>query len=599
MLPIRPGDIPSPKLKSTLVLYDPQGETAGIMKKSKVGFKEIKELKEQIDFATLIIGRNAFVNKTVSEEGIKQLKGFVKKGGTLLIFAHKVYPRFLKDWLKMPDAYYKGKATMSFPRAIGHPILKGIEGSDLRFWRDNYLVAKDTFIKPAGKPFRTIVDHSSYGFGDYDISGVIYAGLGEYFVERGRIILNQLLVTDKFDKEPVARVIFKNLLEYASSSFPRRLPVAAVSLGKEAKDILDSIGLVYEDITDKIRETDLKKYSLILAGEGKEAEEDLEKLFSFAKEGGKVLFHKFAQERLKNLKPVSSFIPPMMKGNRYQLIIEEKDPVTWGLSNQELYWLEEILDEEGKVIVPKVVPGQISNLFAPVAAFKGKPKKIEPKDILFDPTCRRDGEGMLLRSDNWARFPAKFDKSGTYLFQVKAKVGQAPPQLEWEKEKVASGFWQVYRGYPVQLNIDNKKTLGWFFLTGQEPQEYQFVAEVKAGLHEIGISAGSLWVLFELVHTRIVNKPFGDLQEVKWSGAVGQPPWIKEIKYGLCEPLSNRKCIYLTQPGALLKVPYGKGFIIIDEINWDTEKSYAIRAKRFITTLLVNLGARFDLYAGK
>jgi hypothetical protein len=49
--------------------------------------------------------------------------------------------------------------------------------------------------------------------------------------------------------------------------------------------------------------------------------------------------------------------------------------------------------------------------------------------------------------------------------------------------------------------------------------------------------------------------------------------------------------VFLTNPGAIVGVSRGKGFILLDEITWETEQKNRNKADRIISTILTDLGA--------
>ena len=91
---------------------------------------------------------------------------------------------------------------------------------------------------------------------------------------------------------------------------------------------------------------------------------------------------------------------------------------------------------------------------------------------------------------------------------------------------------------------------------------------------------------------------------IKFSG-VTRPSWGPASLYrGIVDSVLVRKnasensnsAILVTKPGALVKIPFGKGFLVIDQINWEKIESRSKnheKAKRYITNLLTNLGVDF------
>ncbi|HUW61898.1 MAG TPA: glycoside hydrolase family 2 TIM barrel-domain containing protein [Candidatus Bathyarchaeia archaeon] len=56
---------------------------------------------------------------------------------------------------------------------------------------------------------------------------------------------------------------------------------------------------------------------------------------------------------------------------------------------------------------------------------------------------------------------------------------------------------------------------------------------------------------------------------------------------------SAKSCLALTSPPALVSVPVGKGWLVVNAIRWDEPGANALRAGRFACSLLAALGGRF------
>jgi len=70
--------------------------------------------------------------------------------------------------------------------------------------------------------------------------------------------------------------------------------------------------------------------------------------------------------------------------------------------------------------------------------------------------------------------------------------------------------------------------------------------------------------------------------------------WLDRVSYGPTPSLQSKR---LLRPAALVKAPVGEGFVLLDQVRWDSG-SNAEKASRYLANLLTNLGAEFQTAAG-
>ena len=118
----------------------------------------------------------------------------------------------IEDWLPfdaIADPLHS--ATITFPAIPSHPILRGIEWDDLRFWYRGHVVARTNYRKPPFGNFRPIVEAGG-------AEGLMWNPLLEMPYGKGRYILCQMLLLEKHDSAPAAAEILRNLLDYAATA---------------------------------------------------------------------------------------------------------------------------------------------------------------------------------------------------------------------------------------------------------------------------------------------------------------------------------------------------------------------------------------------
>jgi beta-galactosidase len=88
-----------------------------------------------------------------------------------------------------------------------------------------------------------------------------------------------------------------------------------------------------------------------------------------------------------------------------------------------------------------------------------------------------------------------------------------------------------------------------------------------------------------------------DLHWVQSVGVSNRPPVLSQeigrrayrLREGLAAPPEG--ITFLTTPGVLVRINRGKGFILLDETGWETDKRNTAKARRIILSLLTDLGA--------
>ncbi|MCF6175400.1 MAG: hypothetical protein L3J71_06510 [Victivallaceae bacterium] len=212
----------------TLHLFDPIGDSTKMLKQA--GFK-IRQLKNRLpDSGILVIGRHVLEQ----DKNVKKLAklGFDKKvkNGLKVVVFEQATDNILG--LKA----YENSPRRTFISAAGHPVLKGINASDIWHWRgaadliEAYPVPKKvptaaggwfperfwkwgndnnvaTYViqKPMFGAFRSLIDS---GFDLMD-TPLLEAAIG-----KGRFIFCQLDVTNRYGIDPVTTELVNNIFAY-------------------------------------------------------------------------------------------------------------------------------------------------------------------------------------------------------------------------------------------------------------------------------------------------------------------------------------------------------------------------------------------------
>lgn len=228
-----------PKIATKIALFDPQGQTASLLKRLGVSFEQVDAGAALSADEVLVIGKLA-----LTPDGPAPDLAPVRDGMRVIVFEQS--PEALEGRLGFRVNQYGLRRV--FERIPDHPLLAGIEPQNLRDWRGESTtlpprltyelrpqygptirwcgipvtqvwrcgnrgdVASVLIEKPACGDFRPIVD------GGFSLQ---YSPLMEYREGKGLVLFCQLDVTGRTIADPAAQTIAANLLAYASSWKPR------------------------------------------------------------------------------------------------------------------------------------------------------------------------------------------------------------------------------------------------------------------------------------------------------------------------------------------------------------------------------------------
>ncbi|KYK31595.1 MAG: hypothetical protein AYK19_16650 [Theionarchaea archaeon DG-70-1] len=288
-------------LQGKIALYDPVGETKKILDENKITYELVDTLSVSSEYDLLIIGYHALQKGDIPTVG-DPLNLYFQ--GNILCFEQETLSPF---GLSLTDH----KASITFERT---PVFN-LDETDLRYWQDNNLVSKNDIAKPGSGTYLPLIDSGGSG-------GLEYVSLLDYYHEKGNIVFCQLLVTEKYNKEPMAHYLFQKVMEYALNTkwSPKTLGVIGPS------EFLDSLNVEYEKAHDFA-------YDVIVVMENVDPEE----LQTFVYKGGVAWLHGLKPSRISEIIDVR-FEPVTYMGLP---VVVLEDGLTRGLSNQEFYWTEE------------------------------------------------------------------------------------------------------------------------------------------------------------------------------------------------------------------------------------------------------------------
>jgi hypothetical protein len=246
-------------------LFDPKGETSGLLNKMGVRFQAVDATADLSAFDTLIVGKAALTTNGAAPDITR-----VRDGLKVLIFEQAA--DVLEKRFGFRVAEYGLRQV--FPRVPDHPALAGIRAEHWRDWRGEATilpprleytvrprygptvnwcdipvprlwrcgnrgnVASVLIEKPARGDFLPIID------GGYSLQ---YSPLMEYREGQGLILFCQMDVTGRTESDPVAETLIRNILQHVADWKPARTRSAVYAGDPAGRRHLESAGFAVGD----------------------------------------------------------------------------------------------------------------------------------------------------------------------------------------------------------------------------------------------------------------------------------------------------------------------------------------------------------------
>ncbi|NLX97089.1 MAG: hypothetical protein GXY83_13015 [Rhodopirellula sp.] len=481
------------------------------------------------------------------ESGAREvIDGFVRGGGNVIVLEQDNYNSGL-----FPVQISDRGASIAFPRAFDERLLTGIEEGDLRFWRGDHVVARKTILKPRQGRFRPLIDSGGP-------RGLVNLPLMEIRSGRGRYVFSQLAIGEKLATEPVARQIFENLLRYVADERPAPVRMGLVEDTLPLSDRIAATGCLYENLSGGLAKADLSAFGVVLAeADCEEVRQNLDKLRRFVESGGRLVLHGGTPAGLARLQ---SLFPEPITAQRSSVApvsIAGRDAVIEGLTNQELYWYGDRKGLSYRIETP------LSTEVCRHAIVAGAPDPAQSVTIeaesmqTAEGTPRYGEKEVYLWSTGGLKKQVDFPADGEYAILVR---GRGTP--------VADVYPQI------AVSIDGRPC-GSLFTENRDWGVYAVSASVKKGAHEL-----------KLAFVNDAHDPErGEDRNVT----------LDNVTIGRLPAMQSKR---LLTPAALVKVPLGKGMILLDQVGWASEEADADKVGRYLCNVLVNLGCDFDRFSG-
>ena len=309
-----------------------KGITGAVFNKGKIIEDEIKDMK------VIIIGKNY---QSRIKETLPILEKYVSSGGFLLIMEQE------KEALG--ELVLSGK---TFPNATisvqNHPVFKGLTNEDFSNWCQGNPIDKSSttyppvvngFEKPLTGDLKILLE---CGDGDFGWGGLLWSAMLEYKIGKGRVILQQLDITNKIDSLPQAKILLENILQYGCAEEKNYYCKTGIYLSKDnnasINQFLDKIGIKCDKL-DNVRE--LSNYDLIIISADAIVSSNTTTLKSFVEKGGKLLVLPINPQNTMCVEKIIDKKLILRDHSIYQFKSIEH-PLTYGFSAFDSYHFEKV-----------------------------------------------------------------------------------------------------------------------------------------------------------------------------------------------------------------------------------------------------------------
>lgn len=538
-----------PRLTSTLLppfqLYDPDDKLAPTLRRMGIAFQKLNALGDWEGKDILVIAPSALKAPKRSERPLiggdigeeQLLYQRISEGSKALVLEQD---KEAGDWL--PIALDNQSSTMSFPLLAHHPILAGMDSTDLRFWRGDNLVSVNEPTRPLQAGALPLVVTGG-------AQGLSHSPLVEVRQGKGVWLICQLRVASKLETEPMASILLARMLEYLAHYTPPQGEVRYV-VSPEMEENLRALRIEGAPLRDwqELRFPTVRL--LLLQGNVELTPERRRILREFLQAGGQVLWHRPTRLALSRLREALDLRLTLQPYNGPVARAEGEGEILSNLTREDLYWL-------------------------------GAPSGPWWREVALA-TDSADGVFLAQISPSKAKlFPAteKVKMEGPVGIQEKELFFWANGRAEWEIDLPETGTYNwglVARGTPVggiyplvDVFIDGER-VGMLYIGSEEPQTYTLPFKAKKGKHILSIA--------------FINDAYSPPED--------RNLWVQSFLLAKATDRENLELV--TSPPALVSIPLGKGRLVLNSLRWEEPPAgNGLKARRFISSLLNALGATF------
>jgi beta-galactosidase len=255
-----------------IVVYDPKGISQPWLKERGYPFNEVKSLdKLPARIKVLVIGPDALTPLQATDA---RWVALAATGARVLVLdqAHPLHYQAVPADLTTTE--HVGR--IAFPENLEHPVFAGLGAEDFFCWSGDHIVYRNVY-KKASRGARSLLQC------DDELS---CSALCECPVKDGVLVLAQIAIGSKLERDPLARRLLDNLIRYCLDyRLPAKATVSVFPDGDLRLKLLDAIGLKHGRAANILQALSDSKTDIVVADA---SPANLAKLA-----GAKEEFHKF------------------------------------------------------------------------------------------------------------------------------------------------------------------------------------------------------------------------------------------------------------------------------------------------------------------
>jgi len=523
-----------------IALYDPAGATANAF--NGISFTVVTNLANAPYYAfdCLVIGRHALKPDSVPSVGSAtigaQWRAFMERGGWVLALEQTNYPAWMPSALSLASE----PASFGFP-VPGQALAEGLSSTELRWWRGDNSICSSSIRLPTRGNFRPVV-HVGSGAG-LDRAVLLEAPIGQ-----GGMLCSQLLLVEKLHLEPVAQLLLQRLLNHKSTRSSPHYAGLIAEPDSSAALALNRAGVLTENLSGKLGAAELGRFPLlILAGANNswiEAAQHLAEIQSYVEGGGTLMVHRPSEafltaassSLLRGASWASDVSLPIVRG--------DTNPAPAIFSNHDLHWADQAGSWNALEILATNIASRVYRKNFNLASYT----TLQVENMPIKTVGGAVAGGWDLWANGYVAQTISIAQAGTYLFGV---VARGTPQ---------GGVFPH-----LVLRIDGAFADA-VTVSSTDWQTFSVSAVLSAGAHELALA-------FD-------NDAYAPPED--------RNLFLDQVRYGLDPAPDVPK--FLTKPGVVVETRQGLGRVILNEVAWDAPGLHAIRAERFLSSLITEYG---------
>ncbi len=325
-----------------VAVYDPKGLLEAFLDSANITHVQIDNLENLPQTKVLIVGPDAL---SEADSTSTALAGFTSRGNAVIVLDQTNVLKYqaLPAEMELAQRTSRGSFGMEVPAADGktafiedssHPILKGLQDKDFFTWPGDHWVYRNAYVKPTrgGKSLIQVGPR------------LVNSALVEIPVDKGVMVLSQLLMGRKLEQSAVAQTLLVNLVEHARRYRQEIAHVSAAIADEQLRKAMDAIGVQYSRAPDALAAiSDPDKTIAVISATPDHLRTlagNMDRLRAFWNRGGYVVFHGLTPKGLSDYNRIVGFDHLIRTFRRERMTFPPaRNPLASGLTTGDIVML--------------------------------------------------------------------------------------------------------------------------------------------------------------------------------------------------------------------------------------------------------------------